>query len=283
MNKKFEMIINVLIYLLVFIGAQLLVSGAAIILYMLVSIYKGDFESDIGHIENEMYQSIPIIYIACFIVSVIAYHIIFKRRKRSMFEAGGFSKINIYKIFILAFVGVAANITIDFALDYINNHFNLEHVFSEYEKIMEQIFASSNIPLLLLSIGILYPVLEEVVFRGFIFNELKKNISLTKAIGIQAFLFGLFHLNAVQGSYAFLLGLLFAYIYLWTGSIWAPIMFHIAINSYSVMSIQFPELMTDNIALVILFAFVFIMGTLFIYKTRKKDIKSDEDNPKIDV
>jgi membrane protease YdiL (CAAX protease family) len=116
----------------------------------------------------------------------------------------------------------------------------------------------------------MYPVLEEVIFRGFIFNELKKNISTTKAIGIQAFLFGLLHLNLIQGSYAFLLGLFFAYIYLWTESILGPITLHIGINSYTVLATKFPQLSVDNILLLVLSVFVLIMGTTVIYKTRIK-------------
>lgn len=276
MNKKFEMFMNVLIYLLVFVSAQFFVLSVGLVIF---SYMARDLviTADIVNITKEMYifigQYSPVIYIAAFIVSILIYYVVFKARKKNIIKEAGFSKIPFYKVFILVFVGIATNIIIDFILPNIMNYFNIEQTFSEYEILMERVLSSNNTVLLLLSIGILFPILEEIVFRGFIFNELRKNISLTKAIGIQAFLFGILHINPVQGSYAFILGLLFAYVYIWTESIWAPIVFHIVINSYTVMATRFPQLSENNIPQLVTCIFVIVIGMSIIHKTKVKNIQ----------
>lgn len=277
MNKKFKGFMNILIYLLIFITSQFFASAIVIVIFGVMNIHELASITDINHIEQEMYGFIgkytPIIYIVSFFISIIAYYIIFKSRKKNIVKAAGFSKIPIYKAFILVFIGVTTNIILEFALKYISYYFDLENMFLEYNNFIERMFSSGNMILLLLSIGILYPILEEVVFRGFIFNRLRKNTSLTKAIGIQAFLFGLLHFNAIQGSYAFLLGLLLAYICIWTGSIWAPIIIHVSLNSYSVVGTKFPQLLEGNILYASVSILVLVIGTLIIYKTRVKDTK----------
>ena len=49
---------------------------------------------------------------------------------------------------------------------------------------------------------------------------------------LQALFFGIAHLNLVQGSYAFLIGLLAGYLVLRCRSIWAGIAFHMLFNGY---------------------------------------------------
>lgn len=82
------------------------------------------------------------------------------------------------------------------------------------------------------------PIIEEVLFRGWIFSRLK-SIQLFPVVGSAA-LFGVHHLQyfsyiptsfaIFQMSYTFLLGLLFARIRLKTESLYIPILLHMLIN-----------------------------------------------------
>ncbi|NLZ51864.1 MAG: CPBP family intramembrane metalloprotease [Thermoanaerobacteraceae bacterium] len=274
MNKKYEAFLNILLYLLVFILGQTIATFIIMIVFFINNIDILMSFTDIAFYQDEIYSFIsqysPVVYIIFFIISFLGYLMVFKAKKRNMIKEVNFIKIRFYKIIVLIFVGVAANIVVDFLLNCVVYFFNLENTFLEYSFFIEKILSSNNVVLLLLSTGILAPVLEEIVFRGFIFNELKKNFSVTKAIFIQAFLFGLVHLNLIQGSYAFLLGLFFAYVYLWTGSIWATVILHISINSYTVLVTKFPQLSTGSLPQLVLSVFVLILGTLIIYKTRTK-------------
>lgn len=74
------------------------------------------------------------------------------------------------------------------------------------------------------------PVVEEFVFRGILFNYLRKNCSIITAIVIQALAFAIYHGNITQGIYAFILGIFLAMIYVYTNSLIGSIIGHILSN-----------------------------------------------------
>ena len=76
----------------------------------------------------------------------------------------------------------------------------------------------------------LVPLWEETFFRGFVHNWLRNRLSFWPATLISAALFGIFHLNLVQGFAAFLLGLVLAWLYEKADSLWAPITLHVTNN-----------------------------------------------------
>lgn len=84
--------------------------------------------------------------------------------------------------------------------------------------------------MLILYAVILGPISEELVFRGVILSLAKKQMPFFVANIFQAALFGLLHLNPLQGSYAFIVGLVFGYIAHNRGTIKATIMLHIIYN-----------------------------------------------------
>lgn len=83
-------------------------------------------------------------------------------------------------------------------------------------------------------VGLLAPVCEEIVFRGILYTGFRKNGTPMQAILWTAILFGLFHMNLNQMVYAAVLGIAFGLLREATGNIWAGIIGHISINSYSV-------------------------------------------------
>lgn len=89
--------------------------------------------------------------------------------------------------------------------------------------------------LLMVSImGILGPFSEEFVFRGVIFGSLRKSGRITAAILLQAFLFGLMHMNFNQFCYAFVIGIALGILVEVTGSLWAGFLMHASINASNV-------------------------------------------------
>ncbi|MBQ3544775.1 MAG: CPBP family intramembrane metalloprotease [Lachnospiraceae bacterium] len=75
---------------------------------------------------------------------------------------------------------------------------------------------------------------EEITFRGIIFGGYKESKTKYAIIG-SALLFGLFHMNVNQFCYAFVMALLFGFIYEATGSILSTIFVHFVFNSNSVV------------------------------------------------
>ena len=93
---------------------------------------------------------------------------------------------------------------------------------------------------------------------------------VTAAIIIQAFLFGLYHLNIVQGIYAFLIGIVAGLLVRSYKTVKVSIILHIAINATSYLISYAPMQMFYNPMLAaIIFAFTFMTSlVLIIYMIR---------------
>ena len=76
---------------------------------------------------------------------------------------------------------------------------------------------------------ILPPVIEEIAFRGVLMQSLRR-YGDGFALLVSAIMFGLFHLNLIQGPYAFLLGLWMGNLVLRTGSLRITMVLHGCIN-----------------------------------------------------
>lgn len=90
---------------------------------------------------------------------------------------------------------------------------------------------SASLAVGLICYGIISPLAEELVFRGIVYNELKRSYRLPLAMLISAMLFGLYHMNPIQGGYGFIMGLLLAYLYEYFGSFLWPVLVHMLANS----------------------------------------------------
>lgn len=113
----------------------------------------------------------------------------------------------------------------------------------------------------LIFVGILSPIVEEMLFRGIMLNKIRMYGDKV-AIVTTAVLFGLFHANFSQFFYAVGLGFIFAYVTLKTGTIKYSIILHIAINI--VGSVIMPAIVGDgsNIALIGVAGFILIAITI---------------------
>lgn len=81
------------------------------------------------------------------------------------------------------------------------------------------------------------PVFEELLFRGVILQGLLRSQRPWVAIGQSALLFGIVHFNPAQSIHAFLLGLVFGWLYYRTRSLWLCMAMHVLFNSLAFVSI----------------------------------------------
>lgn len=75
------------------------------------------------------------------------------------------------------------------------------------------------------------PVVEETFFRGFVFAGLSREMKFWSAAFFSAMLFTLAHLEPALFVPIFLIGLLMAYVYKKTGSLWINILVHMGYNA----------------------------------------------------
>lgn len=94
----------------------------------------------------------------------------------------------------------------------------------------------SNNVLGCVSIAVLAPILEEVLFRGAIQGYLMRKYNPTVGIVVASAIFGLIHMNPIQIFYAFFLGLIFGWIYYRTRSLMPVVIGHVLNNSLAAAS-----------------------------------------------
>lgn len=152
-------------------------------------------------------------------------------------------------------------------MNYIVEALRLPNIF---EDLFIQMMSS---PLGILSVAIVAPVFEELLFRGAIEGHLLKTFSRPQyAILLSALIFGIVHGNPAQIPFAFVLGLLLGWLYYATGSLLPGMLLHFLNNSSSVvLMLTVPESSNsmnamfgpDNAAALAVFGF--ILSAAFIY------------------
>lgn len=93
----------------------------------------------------------------------------------------------------------------------------------------------SGFAIAMMCIAFFPALVEEFAFRGAILGILKKRFNPKVAIIVSAICFGLVHGNLVQIPFAFLMGLTFGYIAVYTNSIWPSVIAHFLNNGISVI------------------------------------------------
>lgn len=111
----------------------------------------------------------------------------------------------------------------------INLFLELMHITNNAEVYQSLIDRSvtTNIVVGIICSGIIIPVAEELVFRGMLFNLLKRHYKMTQAILLSSLICGFYYMNSVEGMYAALLGCLAAYAYEYFGDFLAPVLIHV--------------------------------------------------------
>ena len=119
---------------------------------------------------------------------------------------------------------------------------------------------------------IIAPLIEELIFRGFLIGSLKK-YSNEAAIFISAAMFALMHGVYAQMPIAFLAGLVLGCASVYCGSVITPVLMHILYNS-AIMLIEKQSEEIFGIATLIMFA-AYIYGGIALFNAVKNTIWAD--------
>lgn len=149
----------------------------------------------------------------------------------------------------------------------------------QYQKLMETAGLDNNVgPLMICYAVILGPICEELIFRGVTMSLAKQALPFWLANFMQAVLFGLFHMNWIQGIYAFVLGLVLGFLCEKGGSIYYSLLFHILFNFWGTILSQLLGNIKESALLGILMFVSMIISLaagscLFIFGMMKKERK----------
>lgn len=104
----------------------------------------------------------------------------------------------------------------------------------QYEQTARVLY-SAPVAVQLLLLGIVVPLAEEMMFRGLLFRRYRERQRFWYSAVCSSVFFALMHTNTTQSVYAFLLGLMLAYVYDKFGSLKAPVFLHMVLNTCSVI------------------------------------------------
>lgn len=103
----------------------------------------------------------------------------------------------------------------------------------EKQMVVEMFLREKNVPFLIYSAiftGIIGPIIEELFFRGFMYNAFKKRIGIFWAMFITSAIFASLHSNLVSFFPILALGFVLAYMYEKTGTIVSSVTVHMVHN-----------------------------------------------------
>lgn len=131
-------------------------------------------------------------------------------------------------------------------------------------------------PLGFFSIAICAPIVEEIVYRHYVFNALKKSYSFAVANFMQALLFGFSHGVSMQTCYTFLIALYMGHLVQKRKSIVPTIMLHIGLNCTAGLLLTFENLYNTPVFYAVQCALV-LYGMIIV---NKPELNWDVDESK---
>jgi len=168
-----------------------------------------------------------------------------------------------------ALLGVFACLSLNNLID-ITGIINYSPVYQE----IENTFFGGKYFIVFLTSVCMAPILEELLFRGLIYKRLRNTCNSFVASIISSLAFGISHGNLVQFLYAFLAGMLLAYVYEKYKNLWAPILFHLCANTISVLGtgvIDGIQYIWFKVALLVIeSAVLFVIYKIIDYKVNRK-------------
>ena len=192
-----------------------------------------------------------IMLLAYAVITGIGACIVYKKK----FRDGQFSKlkgksVNVaYTVLGILFFALAMQYVTEYLITAVSQMFPTW--LEEYQELMDASGIDTSMNLLMgLYAIILGPVCEEFLFRGITFSAAKKVMPLQNAIIVQAIMFGCFHMNKIQGLYAFVLGLGLGYIMYLYDNLFITIMVHVLFNVFGTVCAEYLPVPGGNSAVV---------------------------------
>ncbi len=225
-----------------FILAQI-ISGSLYAFYVNFTHTLEGIELTMGEYRELIEENMIYIAILSGVLTLVFFWLFFLIRKvvtinkEGLLEYCKFRKLSLAQLVMTILMGVSFY----FILAGVMFFTELPRYFPEHQQLLEPMFAQHFL-VSIIGLGLIASLAEEIGFRGIIFNRMREDIPVMAAVFLQAVFFGFIHFNVLQSSYAFILGLLIGFLYLWTGSIWGPIIAHFTFNSSSVLMEQVIEI-----------------------------------------
>lgn len=219
MKSYFKGLALAIRYPLIFIGVQ--------IPFVIILIIYGILHVISGHSLDSFEQmivkfNVSLTVLGFLLTFFISYLIL--RGKEKVLERISFKLISFKEVMLILGITITVSICIMSLIPILTS------IFPQYNRVSEEISKEILTPLMIINALIFAPIFEEILFRGLVFKELIKHTNIIASVITQGVIFGICHLNIVQGIYTCLLGIVMAIVYNWTNSIFASMIIHMGFN-----------------------------------------------------
>ena len=210
-------------------------------------------------------------------VCLLAFFLVFKIRKKRFSQ-----EISLHKVAFAPFagffgMGFTGQVAIVSILSIVYTLYPSLYEYSASDSINDLI-ANANPVSIVLYIGIITPILEEVLFRGIIYTRLRNVLPTKAAIVLSAVVFGAAHGNAEQFLYATFMAIFFAAAFRKYNSVWASTSIHMAFNLTSFFMVYMPQAPAAFVCIMLICAGLFMLLAAYLLMIKTIPIKAVKYN-----
>ncbi len=250
-QKFFSAIGHAALYFLLFFLCQIIVTTA----YMTASSYgvyseffeeHGDAfnnpylsEEDYNTLEAELAEALSesltaldynIISMISSVLTIVALVIVAALKNRPFSEHTGFYPVRTWKVALLFPLGIAVQFLTSMVINLIPWSEEMINSFNTAYENMGVSEGPLQLAVEIIAVGLIGPLVEELVFRGCVYTRLRRGMPTAAAVILSALAFGIAHGVFIAVCYATVLGLMLAYTYTKFESVLAPFVLHMGFN-----------------------------------------------------
>ena len=267
--------VNVFLRILAFILVHYLIMSSYIIIsssvYMFINTVQGTYDE--AKFSVFFTNQVVLGVIVGALGALFVYYKMFQHHSSNLFRVVKFKKISLKQVVLSLLIGSSiiffSGLIVGFAAQLFPD------AYESFASSMEEL-ENANVVFLVIAVVIAAPLIEEVLFRGIAMHFLSKHYSVFIVIIVQALLFGIYHMSLIQGLYATGIGIVLGLSFLWTGSIWVPILIHFANNLMSYL--MGTEIISQWFESEAISALVFVYVMLFLVLPISLVMLSKESN-----
>jgi membrane protease YdiL (CAAX protease family) len=154
------------------------------------------------------------------------------RKYRCGWQSLGFRRFNIKKGLLLSATVVGAGLLISYVYELLLGGAEMQASSDMYEALTESGLGTATLAITAVLVA---PFAEETFFRGFLFPGISKRWGYSWGVIVSGALFAVAHIGSGGLVPIFILGMLLAWLYKKTGSLWPCIITHFAYNSLALL------------------------------------------------
>ncbi len=240
-HPKWYALLSMLGYFSIYLAAQLFVSFIMGIVVAVKVISEGPYTITAEGIVEAATSPVvmAVILFVSPIITLLIYWLIMFVPKTDIRKKLDLNPIKWQYALYAILIGLAANPLFSIAVTLLPIS---EEMLSSYEQASSSVIGSVNV-FAIIGVVILAPIIEEVLFRGIIYKGLKSIAPMWVAIIAQGLIFGLMHGNIIWSTATCIISFALVFLYERTKSLAAPIIAHIALNSYPfIFMVLFPNI-----------------------------------------